>query len=254
MVSYDLSGMVDSAAFPGSAKSVDPSEHRVYGLIHFLLEQESLVPAVDSLRRIHLFLFLNFDERTVARQLFKMHMWAGRSAAIPRKGYDRAGFDHVSRLNSNDGVMPIEGAVPVGMFNNNGGTMAAVSASKDDSSLADRVIRGAGRDGDIDPAVKNKFAAAKRVYPPPHAGGNESVLYRQGTIRPGCHWQTNEDHYREEERFHPDARLQLLEQRRAQIPFTGVRQHHNDHLAFVFRPLGDLQGGKSCGARRDSHE
>ena len=55
----------------------------------------------------------------------------------------------------------------------------------------------------------------------------------------------------------PDAahRPRLLaEQGSGQIPLTGVRQHHHDQLAGIFRPPGHFQRGKERRAAGDTGE
>ncbi len=78
--------------------------------------------------------------------------------------------------------MSVEGAISVGMLDNDRRTITTAFPGKYNPSIADRANRGANRHGYIDAAVKNKFAAAKRINPQTNTGGYDSVFNRQFTV------------------------------------------------------------------------
>jgi hypothetical protein len=83
--------------------------------------------------------------------------------------------------------MPIECAISIGMFDDDGGSITAADSGKYNSPSAGSPYRSSDRDGDIDPAVKDQLTAAERVYPPAYSGSHDTVLHRQVTIRTSCY-------------------------------------------------------------------
>ncbi|TWJ19739.1 hypothetical protein JN12_01540 [Geobacter argillaceus] len=120
-----------------------------------------------------------FGNRLITRHQFKMHMRAGRPTSVAGKRYDHAGFHQITRLYSNKRVMPIERAVSICMFDNDCGTITVTLSRRNNPPFANGTNRSPDRNGNIDPAVENKFATAEWIYPPSDTGGYDPVLNRQ---------------------------------------------------------------------------
>ncbi len=167
----------------GGPKPVDGPEDRIDRFIYLLLQQVSLITIVGKLWYGRFCCFSRFYGGSAAWQLFEMHMRAGRPAGIPRESHDRAGFNRIAGTDSNQSVVPIQGAISVGMFNDDGVTIAATITSKNDSTFTGGMNWCANRDSNIDPTVKDKLATSEWVNPPSNPRGNDAVLYRQIKIR-----------------------------------------------------------------------
>jgi hypothetical protein len=116
---------------------------------------------------------------TPTRQLLEVDIGAGRSAAIPRKSHHRSGGNDFSSTYANQGIMPVEGAIPIIMLYNDGHAIAMAITGEHDSARADGTNRSANRHGNIYPPVEDKPATAKGVKTQTNAGGDYAILYRQ---------------------------------------------------------------------------
>lgn len=91
-------------------------------------------------------------------------------------------------MDPHDGVVPIECAIAVVMFNDDGDAMAPmIIACQDYASFAGGVYRSPRRDGYVDPPVKDKFTTSKWIDPPSHSGGDHTVFNRQIDVSQNCH-------------------------------------------------------------------
>jgi hypothetical protein len=110
---------------------------------------------------------------------FIMQMRAGRSAGVPGEGDHRVRIDFFSRFRQQYGVMPLEGQVTGAVVNADQIAVAMIRPGEEDCPDLGGMNRGADRHGDIVAAVINQPAAAERVEPPSHAGGDDTVVDRR---------------------------------------------------------------------------